>query len=150
MPLAIRPADNETYLDDLVEQLKIHEGYRAKTYHCTADELTIGIGFRVEDLSLDLDICEEILKRKLLQQEDELRSNFEWFDSLPKKAKIVLMDMLYNLGLPTLKKFKKTLGYIKDGDWKDASLEMLDSRWARQVGNRATNLSKLMASIEDD
>ena len=66
-----------------------------------------------------------------------------------KKDKIVLMYMLYNLGLPTLKKFKKTLGYIKDGDWKDASLEMLDSRWARQVGNRATNLSKLMASIDD-
>ena len=149
MPLKFKPADNETYIEELVEQLKIHEGYRAKTYHCTADELTIGIGFRVEDLSLDLDICEEILKRKLLQQEDELRSNFDWYDALPKKAKIVLMDMLYNLGLPTLKQFSKTLAFIKDGKWKDASLEMLDSKWARQVGNRATNLSKLMASIDE-
>ena len=103
----------------------------------------------VSELSLDLDICEEILKRKLLQQEDELRSNFDWFDSLPKKAKIVLMDMAYNLGVPTLKKFKLTIGYIKDCKWKDASLEMLDSKWARQVGNRATNLSKMMASIDD-
>jgi len=44
---------------------------------------------------------------------------------------------------------KLTIGYIKDCKWKDASLEMLDSKWARQVGNRATNLSKMMASIDD-
>ena len=148
MALHIEPV-KDTYFDDLVDQLKTHEGYRAKTYKCTSDKLTIGIGFMVSELSLDLDICEEILKRKLLQQEDELRSNFDWFDSLPKKAKIVLMDMAYNLGVPTLKKFKLTIGYIKDCKWKDASLEMLDSKWARQVGNRATNLSKMMASIDD-
>ena len=148
MPLKFKPVEDESYLEGLIEQLKTHEGYRAKPYHCTADELTIGIGFRVEDLSLDLDICEEILRRKLLQQEDELRSNFEWFDTLPKKAKIVLMDMAYNLGVPTLKKFKLTLGHIQAGSWKDASLEMLDSKWARQVGNRSTNLSKIMASID--
>ena len=149
MALHILPADDTEYLEDLVDQLKTHEGYRAKTYKCTADKLTIGIGFMISELSLDLDICEEILRRKLLQQEDELRSNFDWFDTLPKRAKIVLMDMAYNLGVPTLKKFKKTLGYIQEGKWKDASIEMLDSRWARQVGQRSTNLSKMMASIND-
>ena len=52
--------------------------------------------------------------------------------------------MLFNLGLPRLKTFKKFLAACEAGDFDLASVEMLDSKWASQVGNRAIELSEQM------
>jgi lysozyme len=52
--------------------------------------------------------------------------------------------MSFNMGLPTLSKFTRTLQAIKNGRYSDAADEMLDSKWARQVGKRAERLSKQM------
>mgnify|MGYP003147505483 CR=1 FL=1 len=49
----------------LIDQIMEHEGYRPGVYQCTEGHDTIGIGFKVSDLQLDLDIAKEILKRKL-------------------------------------------------------------------------------------
>jgi lysozyme len=56
-----------------------------------------------------------------------------------------LINMAFNLGLPTLKKFEKFRQALEDKDWEQASVEMLDSRWADQVGARATRLAKVIA-----
>ena len=52
-----------------------------------------------------------------------------------------VLDMLFNLGAPTFKKFKKCIAALKIGDWENASVEMLDSRWAKQVGKRSLRLA---------
>ena len=54
--------------------------------------------------------------------------------------------MAFNMGTAGLLKFKNTLGLIKDGKYKEASVEMLNSAWAKQVGKRATNLSNMIKS----
>jgi len=56
----------------------------------------------------------------------------------------VLLNMCFNLGIYGLLGFKKTLAYIKAGDWERAANNMLVSRWAKQVGRRAIELSELM------
>jgi len=54
------------------------------------------------------------------------------------------MDMAFNMGVPRLCKFKKMWAAIYAGDYNTAAIEMLDSRWATQVGTRAIKLSKAM------
>tara|TARA_R100001460_G_C3417066_1_gene160404 strand:- start:237 stop:416 length:180 start_codon:yes stop_codon:yes gene_type:complete len=58
------------------------------------------------------------------------------------------MDMAFNMGVPRLCKFKNMWAAIHDGNYEIASLEMMDSRWARQVGSRAVKLSDAMKAGE--
>jgi lysozyme len=61
---------------------------------------------------------------------------------------LIVMDMAFNMGVPRLCKFKKMWAAIEAGDFDTASVEMLDSRWARQVKSRATKLSDAMKTGE--
>ena len=54
------------------------------------------------------------------------------------------MNMVFNMGIKTFMAFKKTIAYIEKGEYKKASVEMRQSLWAKQVGNRAIRLSKQM------
>ena len=54
--------------------------------------------------------------------------------------------MCYQLGLAGFSKFKKTISYIEKKNYKEASKEMLDSKWAKQTPNRAKKLSKIVES----
>jgi lysozyme len=55
-----------------------------------------------------------------------------------------MIDMCFNLGIGGLLEFKNTLASIQSGDYQKASEQMLQSKWATQVGNRATELSEMM------
>ena len=66
-------------MKDIIEQLKIHEGYKPKVYKCTAGVDTIGIGFAIKDLELSEDVCELILKEKLQALEERFEDKFDWF-----------------------------------------------------------------------
>ncbi|MCV6587566.1 MAG: hypothetical protein OIF57_00865 [Marinobacterium sp.] len=64
------------------------------------------------------------------------------FTRLDAARQLVLANMAYNLGVPRLKGFRKMWRALEQGDYKLAAAEMLDSRWARQVGKRATELAE--------
>jgi lysozyme len=55
-----------------------------------------------------------------------------------------LIDMMYNLGPSRFIGFKKMIAAIYDEDFNAASNEMLDSKWAKQVGRRAFRLARIM------
>ena len=130
----------------LIDNIKISEGFRSRPYRCTENHLTIGYGFAIKDLELDRDICDMILERKVAKLVQRLEKNLPYLPSLPKDAQDVLIEMAYQMGVSGLLKFKKTLMYVESKDYKDASVEMLDSRWAKQTPNRAKKLSDIMAS----
>jgi lysozyme len=52
--------------------------------------------------------------------------------------------MGFNMGVPRLMKFVKMWGAIEVGDFYEASEQMLDSRWATQVGKRSEGLAEMM------
>jgi lysozyme len=133
----------------LIDDIKKHEGYSKKVYLDHLGKETIGIGFLVSALELDEDICDEILKRLLIRKEVEVTRRFGWFESLPQEAKDIVLNMVYQLGLNGFSKFKKTIHYLKEQNWKACSLEMLDSLWAKQTPNRAKELSERMANINE-
>lgn len=131
----------------LLEQLQRHEGLRLKPYHCTAGKLTIGYGRNLEDRG----ITEEEAGFMLDNDIDEVVSELErmpLYLSLNPVRRTVLANMCFNLGLTRLLGFRRMLGALADKDWDRAADEILDSVWARQVGNRAVELSELMRAGE--
>ena len=78
---------------------------------------------------------------------NDLKTHLPYYDSLPSKVQLVLIDMCFNLGIGGLLTFKNTLLLIKTGQYKKAANEMLKSQWAKQVGNRAIEDSNILKSV---
>ena len=71
----------------------------------------------------------------------------EWFWDKPKAIKEVLINMIFQIGFSGVRKFRKTIQYIKDDNFLKASEEMLDSKWAKSDSpNRAKELSEIVKS----
>jgi lysozyme len=126
-----------------IDMLKKQEGFRAKPYNDSEGLLTIGYGTLIED-GISKEEAELLLLHRVEIIEKELIKNWSYYERLDEIRKSVLLNMAYNLGVPRLMLFKKTLSFVEAGKYKEASVEMLDSKWARQVGRRATLLSDMM------
>lgn len=66
------------------------------------------------------------------------------FTDLPDDAQLIIANMMFNMGLPRLSQFKKMKAAVDAGDWDEAANQMEDSRWYRQVPNRAERLIERM------
>mgnify|MGYP003625104561 FL=1 len=137
------------FLDKLKDQIRLHEGVEKKVYLDTEGIETIGVGRNLRDRGLSEDEIDLLLDNDIAICEEELLNNFEWYAELDEVRKRVLIDMAFNLGMPKLKQFAKMLDAIENKDWVNVASEMLDSRWAEQVGNRASRLSEMMETGED-
>ena len=133
----------------LIDEIKKHEGYRDSVYQCTEGYDTIGYGFAIKDLKLSEEICDIILTEKLAKLQLDISNKFEWFDDSPELVKNVVTNMCYQLGLSGFSKFKQTIYYLETEQYEEASLECLDSLWAKQTPNRAKELSEQLASLAD-
>ncbi len=123
--------------------IKEHEGLRLKPYECTAGKLSIGYGRNLDDNGISEVEANALLDNDLDSVCVRLESQDFW-PSLCAARQAVLIDMCFNLGWPRLSGFRKMLGYVRLADYQAASREMLDSKWARQVGRRAEKLAKIM------
>ena len=137
-------------LQNIVAEIKKHEGFRSKVYKCTQGYDTIGYGFAIKDLIIDEDVATLILLRKLHTLLERITIAFPWFKDIDDKAKAVVVNMCYQLGIRGFSRFKKTIYYLETEQYKEASVEMLDSLWARQVKGRSRELSNIIASIPSD
>lgn len=127
------------------EQLLRHEGLKLKPYRCPAGKLTIGVGRNLEDSGITQKEAFILLENDILHCENELLDELsEVYSGLNDNRKSVLLDMCFNLGISGLLGFKNTLAFIGAGDFERAANGMLASRWAKQVGRRAIELSELM------
>ncbi len=124
------------------ELIKKHEGFRKVPYRDTEGILTVGYGRNLEkglsNQVIDLLFAEDMI----YVRRDCVR--FEWFSGLSDVRQAVIENMIFNLGLTRFINFKKTISYLEAGDYKAAGIEMLDSKWAKQVGPRAIELSNMM------
>ena len=134
-------------------QLREDEGVKDTAYTDTEGHLTIGVGHKVLDtdnLKLGSVIDEGTLDRMLSSDaSDAIKSSKSLVDDwegLPSNVKYALSNMTFQLGKRGVSKFKKTLDLVNSGDYKAASIEMLDSKWAKQTPNRAKKMAGLMAS----
>ena len=132
-------------MDRIKEQLVRHEGLRLKPYRCTAGKLTIGIGRNLDDCGITQSEAYVMLINDIMNCEKQLQSKIpDIYNGLDEVRKSVLLNMCFNLGINGLLGFKNTLAFVKAGDWERAANNMLVSKWAKQVGRRAIELSELM------
>ena len=135
--------------EKLIDLIIYHEGLELKPYRCTAGHLTIGIGRNLDDRGITEDEARFLCQNDVDIVEQELTRKFPFIVGFGDVRTRVLLDMAFNLGVPRLSAFSNMWGALEEGDYKQAAVEMLDSRWARQVGRRATNLSQMMETGED-
>lgn len=136
-----------------------HEGFSPKAHKDLHGTTAIGYGYNLSYNVLHLDKktvskfkrygiserrAKQLATQVCSQVKEGLEAKYEWFNGLDNARALVMLDMGYNLGLEGLGEFDRTLRYIKLGKTSMASVEMLRSRWARQVGYRAKELSKIM------
>ena len=69
------------------------------------------------------------------------------FAELPDEAKLVIANMMFNMGRPRLSQFKGMKAGVDARDWNRAADEMVDSRWYKQVTNRAERLVSRMRAL---
>lgn len=133
----------------LFKQLRMHEGVEKFPYKCTAGYLTIGVGRNIEERGLLDDEIDFLLDNDIEVVLNEVSVTFDWFFDLSEVRQRVIADMIFNLGLPRFKQFKNMIAALEEGDWSEAANQMMDSKWAKQVGARAERLRDMMETDED-
>ena len=130
--------------DEIKAQLMKHEGLRLKPYQCTAGKWTIGVGRNIQDRGITEAEAMHLLDNDIDECQEELDRIIPWWIEKPAYVQLVLINMVFNLGATRLLGFKKFLKAVEENNFDLASTEMLDSRWAEQVGQRSIELSEFM------
>ena len=130
----------------MIHQLTLHEGMRQFPYKCTSGKTTIGIGRNLDDRGITEAEAAYLLGNDINDFQARLTREIPWMVELDPVRQRVLLDMAFNLGVPGLLKFKRTLAAIRGKEYDRAAAMMLDSRWATQVGQRSKRLSHMMAT----
>jgi lysozyme len=134
--------------EQLKRQLIDHEGLKLKPYKCTSDKLTIGVGRNLEAKGISEDEALFMLDNDIVYFEEQLRCRLPSFRDITHTRQAVLVNMAFNLGVNGLLNFKKMLNALKNEDFTEASAQLLNSRYAVQVGNRAHELAEQLQSGE--
>lgn len=120
-----------------------HEGLKLRAYQDSVGVWTIGYGTNLQELEIDEPTAYRWLCDAIEQARVYARS-FPEYSKMGEVRKDVFLEMIYNMGPGRLAGFKKMLAAIDQKDWETAAQEMLDSKWASQVGQRAHRLAEQM------
>lgn len=131
----------------LTAELRRDEGVVPSAYQDSLGYWTIGVGRLIDKRKggrLRDEEIEFLLMNDIAEKEEELDAAIPWWRTLSDARQRVLLSMCFNLGIKGLLGFKNTLAMVKSGDYAGAAVGMLNSKWAKQVGDRATRLSEMM------
>jgi len=145
----------------LTKELVRDESLRLKPYldccgkawfNCTCVEkgkLTIGVGRNLDDVGITQEEAKHLLEGDIRTAENCLNAAYPWTQSLGDTRRRVLVNMMFNMGLPVFSQFKRTLAHVQAGRWEEAAVEMLSSDWSQHVGDRALRLAEMMRTGKD-
>ncbi len=144
-------------IEQLRETLKVDEGVKYEIYKDHLGYPTFGIGHLIVEsdeeygqsvgTGVHLDRVNEAFDEDVSVMIDEAKKLFPDLEDLPEEAQQVIVNMTFNMGRPRLSKFKKFIAGVNAGDWEKAAVEMMDSRWAKQVGSRAERLRNRIRAL---
>ena len=144
-------------IDQLREELKIDEGCKYEIYLDHLGLPTFGIGHLILDSDMEHgqevgtpvseDRVNECFAKDVETVLSECKKLYSNFELLPEEVQLIIANMMFNMGYPRLSKFKGMRAGVDASDWNRAADEMVDSRWYRQVTNRADRLVNRMRNI---
>ena len=142
----------------LCDDLKADEGCVNEIYICPAGHPTFGIGHMItkkdpEDgkpvgTAVSDERVQEAFEADITITLEDCKKLYEDFDELPEEVQLIIANMLFNMGLPRLSKFRGMKAAVDDRDWHRAADEMVDSLWYNQVKTRADRLVQRMREVE--
>ncbi len=136
---------SEVFMLMCKNQLIKHEGLVLNPYKCTSGALTIGVGRNLDARGISKAEAMYMLDNDLKECINQLQTHLsDIYVTLNETRRLVLVNMCFNLGIFGLLQFRKTLAFLRANDYESASKEMLNSKWATQVGNRAKELAEMM------
>jgi len=137
-------------LQRLREDLETDEGVKYEIYLDHLGYPTFGIGHLIREddpehgEATGTEVSESRVAEAFEQDVQTVLSDcaklYSDFDELPEEAQLVIANMMFNLGYPRLSAFKGMKAGVDARDWNRAADEMIDSRWYKQVTNRAQRL----------
>ena len=144
-------------LDKLREEIKYDEGSVNKIYLDHLGLATFGIGHLVTEWDEEYgwevgtpvseDRCNEVFDSDIQVVLSDCEHLYPDFNDLPEEVQRIIANMMFNMGRPRLSKFKGMKRGVDAKDWNAAADEMVDSRWYRQVTNRAERLVERMRNV---
>lgn len=137
-------------LEKTKEAIKKEEGFRMETYYCTEGHLTGGYGHKMlegEEVPKDKAGWDKLFERDFARAVTGAEDLLMMCPNIDETARNIVVEMVYQMGAYGVSKFKGMLKALQDEDYKQASVEMLDSRWAKQTPNRAKRMAERMANI---
>jgi lysozyme len=144
-------------IEILKEEIKADEGYKNEIYLDHLGLPTLGVGHLIKETDpeyglevgthIDDERVNELFEQDLNVTLGECTLLYDDFYLLPEEAQLIIANMMFNMGRPRLSKFVKFKKAVDDRDWQEASNQMKDSKWYRQVTLRAERLCRRMASI---
>lgn len=132
--------DIETLKDDLGRD----EGFVPHAYQDSEGWWTIGIGRLIDQRrggGITIDEARVLLENDIQRTVADLDRALPWWRGLSEARQRALANMAFNLGLPKLMGFRRFLAALEAGEWEEAAAEAINSRWASQVGARATRIA---------
>ena len=143
--------------EKLRKELEIDEGVKYEIYLDHLGLPTFGIGHLVTKndpeygkpvgTPVDPNRCDEAFNKDIETVLSDCNKLYPDFYDLPEEAQLIIANMMFNMGRPRLSKFKGMKRGVDARDWNQAADEMVDSRWYKQVTNRANRLVERMRAL---
>ncbi len=132
--------------DRLIKTLRRDEGVRLTPYKDTQGITTIGVGRNLEAVGISDQEADLLLSNDIDRAIGDARQVFgdDGFEAFTDVQREVIVNLIFNLGVGTFKKFHKAIAALKAGDMSTAADEILDSRAARQTGERYHRLARAL------
>ena len=144
-------------IGQLREELERDEGVKYEVYLDHLGYPTFGIGHLITDddpecgasvgTKVDSDRVQEAFETDVETVLSDCERLYVQFEHLPEEVKLIIANMMFNMGYTRLSKFKGMKRCVDARDWEWAADEMVDSKWYKQVTRRADRLVVRMRSV---
>ena len=144
-------------IDQLRMELEYDEGCKYEIYLDHLGLPTFGIGHLVteddpengQEVGTPVDEARvvEVFEKDVEITIGECKKLYDDWDDLPEEVQLIVANMMFNMGRPRLSKFLGMKRGVDARDWNAAADEMVDSKWYRQVTNRAQRLVDRMRNV---
>ncbi len=124
------------YDSKLSDAIISHEGSERYAYQDSMGFTTVGIGRNIDKhggngLSMDEQLY--LLNNDILRCRSELLRCDFYKNEINAVRQDALVELCFNMGLSGLLKFVKMLSFFQEKNYKAATIELVDSKWAKQV-----------------
>jgi lysozyme len=147
---ACMPREDKHFDRELIKKRLIDfEGMVLKSYTCPTGYTSVGVGRNLETNGITEEEAMYLLNNDISSVIQKLDKHWIAWRKFPIAAQYVCIDVVFNMGINTWMSFRKTRAYMELGDWEKAGDELLDSKYANDVGRRALFNSEQLRSCKE-